>query len=137
MKNILHRTFLIVLVLSLLNIGNTVQAGGGESLLGGQWKGQLAVPGGQLGLVITIVPLTSGAYYAALDVPMQRISRMPVEVIQKDNEITLSIEQAGSRFIGKLRPDTGAMNGTWTQPGLTAPLVLHPQQRRSYRRPHV
>ncbi|SHI29858.1 hypothetical protein SAMN02745146_0426 [Hymenobacter daecheongensis DSM 21074] len=106
----------------LLSLAGRVS--GGPSLLGGQWKGQLAVPGGSLNLIVTIVPLTNGSYYAALDVPQQKISRMPVEVAQKDNEVTLSIEQAGSRFVGKLRPDTGALNGTWTQPGLTAPLVL-------------
>ncbi|GAA4001098.1 alpha/beta fold hydrolase [Hymenobacter fastidiosus] len=93
-------------------------------MLGGQWKGQLQVPGGSLGLVITIVPLTNGSFYAALDVPQQKISRMPVEVEMKGNEVALRIEQAGSRFTGKLTPDTGTLNGTWQQPGLTGPLVL-------------
>ncbi|GAA3952805.1 alpha/beta hydrolase family protein [Hymenobacter algoricola] len=124
MRNRLLFTLLLFLVLCFPLLSLAGRPGGGPSLLGGQWKGQLAVPGGSLGLIITIVPLTNGSYYAALDVPQQKISRMPVEVIQKDNEVTLSIEQAGSRFAGKLRPDTGALNGTWTQPGLTAPLIL-------------
>ncbi|MEJ7662230.1 MAG: hypothetical protein WKG07_23000 [Hymenobacter sp.] len=70
--------------------------------LSGQWQGPLAVPGGTLTLLITIVPLSNGGYYAALDVPQQRISRMPVEVELTGNDLTLRIEQAGSRFEGKV-----------------------------------
>jgi len=124
MKNRLLAAFLLFLVLCFPLLSWARPAGGANSVLGGQWKGQLQVPGGSLGLIITIVPLTNGSFYAALDVPQQKISRMPVEVEMKGNEVALRIEQAGSRFTGKLTPDTGTLNGTWQQPGLTGPLVL-------------
>ncbi len=92
--------------------------------LNGQWGGPLKVPGGQLKLIITIVPLSNGTYYAALDAPQQRISRMPAEVTLKGSDITISMEQAGSRFVGKVKNDGAVFQGTWTQPGLTAPLTL-------------
>jgi uncharacterized protein len=94
------------------------------TVLNGQWKGPLKVPGGQLDLIITIVPLSNGAYYAALDAPQQRISRMPAEVTLKGLDLTISIEQAGSRFVGKVKSGGTVLQGTWTQPGLTAPLTL-------------
>ncbi|AHJ96000.1 hypothetical protein Hsw_0405 [Hymenobacter swuensis DY53] len=94
------------------------------TVLNGQWQGPLKVPGGQLTLIITIVPLSNGAYYAALDAPQQRISRMPAEVTVKGLDLKVSIEQAGSRFVGKIKNGGTVLQGTWTQPGLTAPLTL-------------
>ncbi|RZL12959.1 MAG: hypothetical protein EOO62_09600, partial [Hymenobacter sp.] len=92
--------------------------------LSGQWQGPLKVPGGTLTLVITIMPLSNGAYYAALDVPQQHINRMPVEVEVKDDNLVLRIEQAGSHFEGKILAGGSQLVGTWQQVGLTAPLTL-------------
>jgi len=97
---------------------------GDSPTLNGQWKGPLKVPGGTLDLIITLVPLSNGTYYAALDVPQQHISRMPVEAETKGDEITLKIEQAGSSFTGKISDGGASFTGTWQQPGLKAPLVL-------------
>jgi pimeloyl-ACP methyl ester carboxylesterase len=80
--------------------------------------------GGEISIAITIVPLTNGTYYAALDAPQQRISRMPVEVELKEDNLTLRIEQAGSSFVGKVLNDGATLKGTWKQPGVTAPMVL-------------
>lgn len=95
-----------------------------DAPLNGQWQGPLAVPGGSLDLLITLVPLSNGSYYAALDVPKQKISRMPVEVELKGSDITLKIDQAGSSFTGQVLEDGRVLKGTWQQPGLTAPLTL-------------
>ncbi|MBF9142437.1 alpha/beta hydrolase family protein [Hymenobacter properus] len=92
--------------------------------LNGQWRGPLKLLGGEINIVITIVPLTNGTYYAALDAPQQRISRMPVEVEVKDDNLTLRIEQAGSSFVGKIQDNGATFSGTWKQPGVTAPMVL-------------
>jgi pimeloyl-ACP methyl ester carboxylesterase len=92
--------------------------------LNGQWRGPLKMLGGEITLVITIVPLTNGAYYAALDAPQQRIARMPVEVVLKGDNLTLRIEQAGSSFEGKVLDNGATFQGTWKQPGVTAPMTL-------------
>lgn len=122
MKNFL--LCLAVLFSILLDAPNCTAGDPAPPRLSGQWEGPLKVPGGELKLTITIVPLSNGSYYAALDVPQQRISRMPVEVILKDNDLTLRIEQAGSSFQGKVLGEGATLSGKWTQPGLTAPLVL-------------
>ncbi|RFP65382.1 alpha/beta fold hydrolase [Hymenobacter lapidiphilus] len=92
--------------------------------LNGQWAGPLKVPGGELKLILTIVPLSNGSYYAALDAPQQRISRMPATATVKGLDVTVSIEQAGSRFVGKILKNGTTLQGTWSQPGLKAPLTL-------------
>ncbi|MBO2012010.1 alpha/beta hydrolase family protein [Hymenobacter negativus] len=92
--------------------------------LNGQWRGPLKLLGGEITIVITIVPLTNGTYYAALDAPQQRISRMPVEVELKEDNLTLRIEQAGSSFVGKVQDDGATLSGTWKQPGVNGPMVL-------------
>ncbi|MBT2557847.1 alpha/beta hydrolase [Hymenobacter sp. ISL-91] len=92
--------------------------------LNGQWAGLLQVPGGKLKLIITLVPLSNGSYYAALDAPQQRISRMPATATVKGADITVSIEQAGSRFVGKVLKNGATLQGTWSQPGLKGSLTL-------------
>ncbi|WP_460615126.1 alpha/beta hydrolase family protein [Hymenobacter seoulensis] len=116
-------SFLLVWLLCCLPC-LALAAGTPPLVLNGQWKGPLKVPGGQLTLIITVVPLSNGSYYAALDAPQQRISRMPAEVEIKGLDISISIEQAGSRFVGKIKNNGTQFQGTWTQPGLSAPLTL-------------
>jgi len=120
MKKTLH----VLLLLCACLLAAPVFAGEPPPALNGQWRGPLKVPGGQLELIITIIPLTNGSYYAALDVPQQRIYRMPVDVSVKGTDLTLRIEQAGSSFIGKIQSNGALLSGTWKQPGLTGPLKL-------------
>ncbi|RZK53757.1 MAG: alpha/beta hydrolase, partial [Hymenobacter sp.] len=121
----------LLLFLTVFIVSNFTVLGAGRGpaateppRLSGQWQGPLKVPGGTLTLVITIVPLSTGTYYAALDVPQQHISRMPVEVEVKDDNLVLRIEQAGSHFEGKVLAGGSQLVGTWQQVGLTAPLTL-------------
>lgn len=118
------KKFLLFSLLFNFIHGFTSSAAAELPRLNGQWQGPLKVPGGALTLAITIVPLSNGTYYAALDVPQQRINRMPVEVELKGDKLILRIEQAGSHFEGKVLAGGDKLSGTWQQPGLTAPLVL-------------
>ncbi|MBC6608492.1 alpha/beta hydrolase [Hymenobacter sp. BT188] len=120
----MKKSLFISLFVCLLLWLPTISVAGEPTPLKGQWKGLLKVPGGSLELIITIMPLTNGSYYAALDVPKQRVNRMPVEVELKGNDLTLRMEQAGSSFVGKVAQGGATLTGTWKQPGLTAPLVL-------------
>lgn len=94
------------------------------TVLNGQWRGPLKLLGGEIAIAVTIVPLADGTYYAALDAPQQRISRMPVEVELHGTDLTLRIEQAGSSFAGKVLDNGTTLSGIWKQPGVTAPMVL-------------
>ena len=119
------KLLLFILCLCLARVASAAPNGPSEPpRLSGQWQGPLKVPGGSLTLMVTIVPLSDGTYYAALDVPQQRISRMPVEVTLQADNLTLRIEQAGSRFDGKVLADGHQLSGTWQQPGLKTELTL-------------
>ncbi len=61
MKKSLHVFFLFWLILVTLPA-----MAGNPIVLNGQWRGPLKVPGGTLELIVTIVPLTNGSFYAAL-----------------------------------------------------------------------
>ncbi|RZK29070.1 MAG: hypothetical protein EOO63_09835, partial [Hymenobacter sp.] len=95
--------------------------------LAGLWRGPLPVPGGELELSFSIIALTGGTYFAALDVPMQRLSRVPVTVQQPvgTDSVLLLVPQLDSRFLARRSADGQQLRGMWCRPGLRTPVVLH------------
>lgn len=97
----------------------------GETLpLGGLWKGKLPVLGGQLDLTISMVPLANGKYFAALDVPAQKVSRMPTEVTVHGDSVLLWMPAAGSRYAALFNVAKREMSGVWTQAGVKSSVLL-------------
>ena len=124
MKKFLRLTPLLWLWLLPLLVVAGPKLPAADSPLGGQWRGNLKVPGGAWEMVVTIIPLSNGTLYATLDVPKQKISRMPVKAELKGREVTMRIEEAGSKFSGQLAADGKSISGTWTQPALSEQLTL-------------
>ena len=123
MKRILY-AFLLRrwLLLLLLCVGGPVATA--APALDGLWKGPLKMPGGELEVIFRLVSLTDGSYFATLDVPLQKVSRMSVRVDVRGDTVIFAAEEAGSRFIGRLAPDGKQVQGTWHQPGYQSPLTL-------------
>jgi pimeloyl-ACP methyl ester carboxylesterase len=94
------------------------------SPLDGYWKGPLQMPGGKLDVIFRLVKLANGTYFAAMDVPLQKVSRMAVSVAVHGDTVSLAAEEAGSHFMGRLTADGKKIDGTWSQPGLTVPMTL-------------
>ncbi|GAA4001629.1 alpha/beta hydrolase [Hymenobacter fastidiosus] len=92
--------------------------------LDGIWKGPLKMPGGELEVVFRLIGLADGSYFATMDVPKQKVSRMAVKVEMRGDTVVLVAQEAGSRFTGQLGPDGKQVIGTWHQPGLDTPLTL-------------
>ena len=92
--------------------------------LDGIWKGPLKVPGGQLEVIFRFRKLSGGDYFATLDVPLQKVSRLAVKVTLQADTVLLAADEANSRFVGRVAPDAKTMSGTWQQPGFKAPLTL-------------
>ncbi|TVT40564.1 alpha/beta fold hydrolase [Hymenobacter setariae] len=90
------------------------------------WQGQLSLPGGALGLTVSVIALTGGQYFAALDVPMQKLSRVPAELqlVPGTDSVRVLLPQLGSRLLARLDSGNLLLRGTWTQPGLHTSLVL-------------
>ena len=97
----------------------------GETLpLGGLWKGKLPMLGGELDLTISVVPLAGGKYFAALDVPAQKVSRMITEVTVRGDSVLLWIPAAGSRYAAYFDTIKKELNGTWTNAGVKSTVLL-------------
>jgi pimeloyl-ACP methyl ester carboxylesterase len=94
-------------------------------MLGGIWRGELVVLGGKLETTISIVPLTGGGYFAALDVPEQRVSRMSVETEVQGDSVRFWVPQAACRFVARFDTARKELIGTWSSAGVQTPLVLH------------
>ena len=93
--------------------------------LGGLWKGKLTLLGGQLDLTISIVPLAGGRYFAALDVPAQKVSRMVTEVTVRGDSVLMTMPTAGTRYNARYDATKRELNGTWVQAGVKSPLRLY------------
>ncbi|MDB5233738.1 MAG: hypothetical protein JWR44_731 [Hymenobacter sp.] len=93
--------------------------------LGGLWRGKLLVLGGQMDMTISVVPLAGGKYFAALDVPAQKVSRMVTEVTVRGDSVLLWMPAAGSRYAARFDSVKHEMNGTWTQAGVKSQVQLH------------
>ncbi|UYZ61246.1 alpha/beta hydrolase family protein [Hymenobacter latericus] len=122
------RTLLPLLTLSLLLWVGPLRANDQPApaapALDGLWQGPLRVPGGQLEVIFRLVRLTGGQYFATLDVPQQKVSRMSVRVELRGDTVTFVAEEAASRFVGQLAPDGRQLSGQWVQPGYAVAMTL-------------
>ena len=98
----------------------------GSPLLEGVWRGTLPVPGGELELSFRVVKLSGGTYFAALDVPMQKLVRVPVTVQQLagTDSVLFIAPQIDSRFLARRSADGRLLDGVWCRPGLRTPVQL-------------
>ena len=113
----------------LWGAGNDARAGAvprnDEPLpIGGLWKGKLPMLGGQLDLTISVVPLAGGKYFAAMDVPAQKVSRVLTEVTVRGDSVLLVMPTAGSRYNSRFDAVKKELSGTWIQGGVRAAVLL-------------
>jgi len=71
-----------------------------------------------------LIKLSSGEYFASLDVPLQKVNNLAVTVTVHADTVVLASAEANSRYTGRLSADGSQMQGTWQQPGFTVPLTL-------------
>ena len=121
----------ITLFLSLL-AGATVEAAAQApaptlepQVLGGLWKGKLAMLGGRLDLTISIVPLAGGKFFAALDVPAQKVTRMMTDMTVRGDSVLFTMPGVGSSYAARYVANKRQLEGTWTQAGTKSPVELH------------
>ncbi|QKG53609.1 alpha/beta hydrolase [Hymenobacter sp. BRD67] len=95
--------------------------------LDGLWRGKLLAPGGALDLSVSMVRLTGGSYFAALDVPVQKLNRIPIDVRQPTgtDSVVLLVSETSSRFLGRRSPDGQELSGLWCRQGQRTPITLH------------
>jgi pimeloyl-ACP methyl ester carboxylesterase len=114
----------LVLLLLLIVPGWAAQRTADAPPLDGLWKGPLQMPGGQLEVIFRLVKLSSGEYFATLDVPLQKASHLAVTVETRADTVVLTSAEADSRYVGRLSADGQQLQGVWRQPGFQVPLTL-------------
>ncbi|WP_426058474.1 alpha/beta hydrolase family protein [Hymenobacter sp. B1770] len=118
----------VLLLLAAFSTGTAGAHAGtllGEALpLGGLWKGKLVVLGGELHLTISIVPLAGDKYFAALDVPAQKLNRVTTELTVRGDSVLLRMPGAGSSYDARYDAARRELNGVWNQGGVKSALVL-------------
>jgi len=90
----------------------------------GSWKGMLDTGSTQLHVVFNIVN-TGDGLTAQLQSPDQSPAWAPASsVIRNGSALTIALPEAGIKFEGKISPDLGSIDGTFTQGGGSIPLQL-------------
>jgi pimeloyl-ACP methyl ester carboxylesterase len=115
---------LLALLLTWALPGQSATGPSADTPLDGLWKGPLKLPGGELDVIFRLVKLSSGEYFATLDVPKQRVSHLSVTVTTVADTVVFASAEANCRFTGHLLPDGTQLQGIWQQPGLRVPLTL-------------
>ncbi|MBX3562293.1 MAG: alpha/beta hydrolase [Sphingomonas sp.] len=107
---------MIGLVLAVLLLTPAARAEQGWT---GDWHGTLAIPGGELRLLLTISQSDDGALAAELEsldqAPGQKIPVSPIAIA--DGRLTFSIPAIGARYEGHWQPDRQIFSGTFSQGG--------------------
>ncbi len=125
MKRSLLSAWMLLLVLwaGAAQAADTQPADAGANL-GGLWKGKLPVLGGQLDVTISVVPLAGGKYFAALDVPAQKVSRLVTEISVRGDSVLMRMPGVESRYDARYDATRKELNGAWTHAGVKSALIL-------------
>ncbi|MGO4709315.1 serine hydrolase domain-containing protein [Chryseobacterium sp. 2TAF14] len=90
----------------------------------GSWKGELEIQGSKLPLIINIQQ-EKDSYQSTLDSPLQGAEGIPLDKTTfTDHVLTFENAAMGAKFSGTLK--NSEITGTFTQNGLTLPLILKP-----------
>ncbi|MVN76848.1 hypothetical protein GO988_10985 [Hymenobacter sp. HMF4947] len=94
--------------------------------LEGLWQGLLPASDGEAAISFSLVTLTGGHYFAALDVPAQKLARVATEVKEPagTDSVLLLVPQLGGRLLARRSADGEQLSGLWCRPGQRTPLVL-------------
>ena len=91
----------------------------------GHWRGVLNVGPAQYTLVFRFTSTPEGALTGAIDSVDQGVNNIPIsEITFKDGQLDLDVKGVRGSFEGKLNEETSTIEGQWSQPAGTFPLVL-------------
>ncbi len=131
MKSSIAVTIGIVVVLAclgpLLVLGSDKGAPSPEDSEGvqGIWEGALKVKTMELRLVFHISAKPDGTLAATMDSPDQGVTGIPVDTVTLEKGVLrLESKLIQGVFEGSVKPDGSSAEGTWTQPGVSLPLLL-------------
>lgn len=95
----------------------------------GEWEGAIQIPGSPLPIVVRLAE-EGDRWQGSIDIPLQGISRLPLERIAFDNEeisFSLAGVPGGAKMKGKLQENGRQFAGQLQQGGLSFPFSLERQ----------
>jgi len=95
----------------------------------GEWEGVIQIPGSPLPIVVRLAE-EGDRWQGSIDIPLQGISRLPLERIAFDNEeisFSLAGVPGGAKMKGKLQENGRQFAGQLQQGGLSFPFSLERQ----------
>ncbi|MBS7566364.1 alpha/beta hydrolase [Mucilaginibacter sp. Bleaf8] len=99
--------------------------------IAGNWYGNLKVQGQALPIVFHITQ-TGNTYTTKWDSPSQGANNLDTKATTlKNNIIQIDASQYGIVYTGNFLPDSNKINGTFSQGGLSMPLVLTPNKQEA------
>jgi len=124
------KTVLLALVIFSLNaslsLGQVVKD---DKMLVGTWMGRLESNGAYLRLVFNISVTAQDTLKATLESPDQGTIILPMgNVIVTGDDMIMESKFIGGKYTGKVISEK-KIDGTWTQSGMTFPLVLDRQEK--------
>lgn len=91
----------------------------------GAWLGTLEAGGVKLRIVFHIINTDDGLT-ATMDSPDQGAKGIPATGVRREGDsLTIEMKQLGGVFKGDINKDRTAIEGTWSQSGMTNPLVIN------------
>ena len=123
----IRRTSLILLLAVVATVGNGMAQDGSSPV--GDWEGVLSAMGQELTVVFHVTQAEDGTYAATLDSPDQGALGIPCEApIIEGTSVMIPVAAVGGGFEGTISQDGSMIDGTWSQGGSSAPLVLKPAE---------
>ena len=117
----MNRTFIMTLLLSLVAIGTRAQVQPSTALLG-SWSGKLSAGPLSLTLVLNLEQ-ADGYVKVTLDSPDQGAKGIDARKdYLSDDSLSINVEMIGATYSARLKD--GKLNGTFSQSGMSLPLVL-------------
>lgn len=119
------RRSLVAFVAALAVLVSTGLAIAQQNSIAGDWQGTLMAEGQIVRVIFHITEHDDGSLSATFDSPDQGAIGIPFDSCTfEDGRLTLEVARIGGRYDGRLTQDGNRIEGTWSQIGGEAPLVL-------------
>jgi hypothetical protein len=116
-------------LLSAIALILVVTASSYAQAIDGDWNGTLDAGGQQLRLVLHLTPDGKGGFAGSLDSLDQGAKGISVTAVTVvDSVLKFELPQIGGSYEGKIDAGGSSVDGTWSQGGISLPLVWKRQQ---------
>ena len=123
--NRLFYYFIIFICIFSVSLGHSQSSKSSNDIIHGDWSGVLKFETSFITLILHVDETEDNKTLATLDSPDQGVFGIAVDKFNfKDSSLVLEMNTIEARFEGKLNPISNEIHGTFTQRGVSRPLVF-------------